>query len=75
MTDALGGFGSLLGTIVGAGLAIYAIDVLMDRKTGRYYDRNSGQEISKEEAESRKGSEENRKMKESESSRRFGKLF
>jgi hypothetical protein len=74
MTDTLGGFGGLLGTIVGAGLAIYAIDVLLDRKTGRYYDRNTGQEISREEAEHRRGQESSLHMKKAESSKKLFSL-
>jgi hypothetical protein len=71
MTDALGGLGGLIGTVIGAGLAIYAIDVLMDRRTGRYYDRNTGQEISREEAEHRRGQESSLHMKKAESSKKL----
>jgi ABC-type branched-subunit amino acid transport system permease subunit len=51
MTDELGGFGSIFGAVIGAGVTLLAIDILFNRDTGKYYHRQTGEEIPKEKAE------------------------
>jgi hypothetical protein len=46
--------GNLLGTVLGAGLILITMDVLFDRRTGKYFDKPTGKEITKEEAEKRR---------------------
>ena len=52
MADGLEGFGGILGTVIGAGVTLLAIDILFNKKTGKYYHRETGEEIPKEKAES-----------------------
>jgi cell division protein FtsX len=58
MTGELGVWGGLLGTVLGAGLVLIAMDVLFNKTTGKYYQKSTGKEISKEEAEQKMKSQE-----------------
>lgn len=49
MTDNGGVIGDALGTIIGAGITLKAMDIIFDKRTGKYIDKNTGEEVNMEE--------------------------
>lgn len=57
MTDNM--MGGMLGTIIGAGILLKTMDIIFDKKTGKYYDKKTGREVSESEIKKDESKENN----------------